>query len=120
MSQLIKRTLAILCAVAAFAAAAAGPQISSRTVVIRQRFCREIAPASMSQDNSTFCTLHLGYQILGTYVGFQSPVFIYIQCAVLVQILEGKSVIFDDLHTGGGGKAEGLAAFVLNLHPAVI
>ena len=83
------------------AASSAFFQIDPGSVILCKRFGGKVTvPAAVSQDNGFLSALHLAYQILSALFAAQTPVFISVQRSVLVQILEGIAVVFNDLNAG--------------------
>ena len=64
--------------------------------------------------------LHLLRQVGGAGFGVQAPVFVRVQRAVLVQVLEGVSAVFQDFHAAVSAVTQGGAAFVFHLDPPVL
>ena len=116
--------LGVLCAATADVtgntATATGLQEGAGPIILSQRIGGEVAPAAVGENSRHLGAFHLAHQVCGTLFGGQTPVFVGVQSAVLVQVFEGVAVIFNDLHAGVGRKAQNFAAFIFQLQPAVL
>ena len=62
---------------------------------------------------------HLGNQIHSALLVGKTPVFVRVQLTVLVHVLKGIAITFDDGHTGFGSIAQGCTTFIDDTDPAV-